>query len=76
MNNFEYAQEIENNARKAILSNLNSDVEKKFAEKIFYDAYKPNGAARLITFPSGEINMASCFEFTASNPSLPVSTSI
>lgn len=35
MNNFEYAQEIENNARKAILSDLNSDVEKKFAEKIF-----------------------------------------
>ena len=35
MNNFEYAQKIENNARKAILSDLNSDIEKKFAEKIF-----------------------------------------
>lgn len=35
MNNFDYAQEIENNARKAILSDLNSNVEKKFAEKIF-----------------------------------------
>lgn len=35
MNNFDYAQEIENNAKKAILSDLNSDVEKKFAEKIF-----------------------------------------
>ena len=35
MNNFEYAQEIENNVKKAILSDLNSDVEKKFAEKIF-----------------------------------------